>query len=428
MKYSRFIHLIALVLFQLYGGLAWAQEFTIQDIDETGTNQPLIAAEVINDSTIVIVGANAALRTTNTGQTWSATLVPGIFQDVTFPTDSIGYAIGFNSKIMKTVNQGVTWFEQNTSIIAPVHTGFRIAFLNADTGFAAFSNGPSYAFLATINGGVTWANTEEGSVYGRSRVLAINDSTIYALPDDISMFQSTDYGNTWEERPIPLGIGNTSDMFFFNPDTGIVAFGIFNIECGRDFIIARTEDKGINWLILDTMVCTNFNQISFPSIQVGYAQGKILVNGARVMWRTIDGGYSWTQVEYPVGQSCINNSCTMTCLACINNDTCFIPTNYGAIIKMTNGTGGLLNVPDEITGSKLRFKLFPNPAQTHVNIDAPDRIITFRLYNSMGAVVKSGQPFSERLELDLNGLAPGIYLVEVQTEKGVGVEKLVVEK
>jgi len=78
--------------------------------------------------------------------------------------------------------------------------------------------------------------------------------------------------------------------------------------------------------------------------------------------------------------------------------------------------------------SSIAFQLFPNPAQTHVSIQAGELITSFRLYNSMGAVVKSAQPFSERLELDLSGLAAGIYLVEVQTEMGVGVEKLVVEK
>jgi len=77
--------------------------------------------------------------------------------------------------------------------------------------------------------------------------------------------------------------------------------------------------------------------------------------------------------------------------------------------------------------TSISFQLFPNPAQTRAAIQSSERIISFRLYNSLGVVVKSGRPFSERFEMDLGGLAAGIYLVEVQTEKGVGVEKLVVE-
>ena len=77
--------------------------------------------------------------------------------------------------------------------------------------------------------------------------------------------------------------------------------------------------------------------------------------------------------------------------------------------------------------TSISFQLFPNPAQTRATIQSSERIISFRLYNSLGVVAKSGQPFSERFEMDLGGLAAGIYLVEVQTEKGVGVEKLVVE-
>lgn len=84
----------------------------------------------------------------------------------------------------------------------------------------------------------------------------------------------------------------------------------------------------------------------------------------------------------------------------------------------------LLNVFEKHNGS---FQIFPNPARARATIQSAERIIYFRLYNSLGIAIKAGQPHTERFELDLNGLTPGLYLVETQSDKGVGVQKLVVE-
>jgi|GEM_PF-3776369 len=73
------------------------------------------------------------------------------------------------------------------------------------------------------------------------------------------------------------------------------------------------------------------------------------------------------------------------------------------------------------------FELFPNPSSESTTIQSPDIIQEFILRNNVGLMIRRLQPFSERVELNLNGLAAGIYLVEVITEKGRGVQKLVVE-
>ena len=73
-------------------------------------------------------------------------------------------------------------------------------------------------------------------------------------------------------------------------------------------------------------------------------------------------------------------------------------------------------------------KLFPNPAQTQVRIelDKNAKLQEIRLFNAIGQLVLQQNATTENI-LDVSKLAKGIYVVHVQSDKGVLREKLMVE-
>jgi hypothetical protein len=89
----------------------------------------------------------------------------------------------------------------------------------------------------------------------------------------------------------------------------------------------------------------------------------------------------------------------------------------------------------EEVGIKNFFNIYPNPADEVINISMSDNIKLekVRVYNVAGMVVlnQSPQPPSPRgsqITLDVSGLVPGMYLLEVETTDGImEVKRLIVE-
>lgn len=403
-----------LSLYQLRG-----QNFEVFDNADTHTNQPLINATAINDSTIIAVGSHIILKTTDYGSTWEPTTIDGILNQVTFPSDSIGYAVGYNSLVMKTVNQGETWEYLNTSIIENTHTAFTVAFLNVDSGFVALANGPSFAFLTTYNGGETWENGEPGSVYGRQRLQKINDSTVYALPHDINFFRSTDYGHSWETVPLPHPEGRSNDMHFFSKDTGIVAIREFDVNCGSNYYLAQTNDGGETWQS-QYFTCRHFSSFSFPERYIGFANGTYYTTtGVRTYWRTSDGGETWEEREFPGGDSLFVSNSSITCFAFVDKDTCYMPTNYGTIIKMTNATNGISSVKEDSSQDSNDILIYPNPNNGNFEVAKSilnEGISEISIYSIDGRIVYQKKPNGlENIDISVPQLSSGVYILVILT-------------
>jgi hypothetical protein len=114
----------------------------------------------------------------------------------------------------------------------------------------------------------------------------------------------------------------------------------------------------------------------------------------------------------------------------------------GFRFMVTDGEGGFFGTPkfiaqplvnaNDLTVQKIDFNLAPNPATQTVWLSFSQPITgsaQVRMYNIAGQllleqVMVNGQ---ERLQMEVASLPKGIYVVQVETESGVGVRKLVVE-
>lgn len=266
--------------------------------------------------------------------------VNDMINDIYF-TDSLnGWAVTDGSPIsndtgyiMRTTNGGVNWVVQFDTT-DKFHT---IQFLDNNTGYAGGGFGRA-RFLKTTNGGMNWDfTTPFGSGTGNILDLKfINTSTGWICSDDNSgggVFKTINGGVNWirqlDQSYLP------KKLFFLNQDTGWVISDLRKLY--------RTNNAGTNWFLQG-----NWNFISciyFPSRDTGYASGD-----STGFMKTINGGSNWTRLNNPVPGGSYG-----LCVHFINNSTGWFGSNFGKVLKISDGqTVQYQNVPS-FTNNSIQF-------------------------------------------------------------------------
>jgi hypothetical protein len=102
----------------------------------------------------------------------------------------------------------------------------------------------------------------------------------------------------------------------------------------------------------------------------------------------------------------------------------------------------LTDIPSRDQELKGFVKIYPNPASEALQITSSEKMQSISMYDSKGDMVirwegdkgrheeggTRGQGEGEKRSMSLKGLAPGLYLVRVETEKGMVVRKVVVRR
>ncbi len=70
--------------------------------------------------------------------------------------------------------------------------------------------------------------------------------------------------------------------------------------------------------------------------------------------------------------------------------------------------------------------VYPNPTFNNLTIDAPQSAV-IEITNIQGQLVKTLAAIGNKTNIDVSALPSGVYIVEVRTEKGVGVRKFIKE-
>ncbi len=99
-----------------------------------------------------------------------------------------------------------------------------------------------------------------------------------------------------------------------------------------------------------------------------------------------------------------------------------MPFNF--IAKYANYTG----VSEPATG--FTFTLSPNPATDKIKFKSnsnSNNIVEYKIYDTLGRMVKNGTIKSSSIEINVSRLQSGIYFLNLQTTKGACTRKFVKE-
>ncbi len=251
-----------------------------------------------------------------------------------FVNSTTGFASGVGGAFLASADGGSTWALKHAAPTSGAIYG--VSFLSATTGFAA---GDVLALSETTNGGASWQaiNTSNISSTDRIRALYFTDQNTGFIgtanadgsSNAGSICQSTDGGQTW--NPI-IATSNGIYNINFIPGTN----GQNGVALGRSGVAYWTADGGMTWTAgTSDQPNAIISRSTFLSAALGYAvalDNSDTVNG--YVLRTIDGGQTWTTVY----------SCSPA-LDGIDNDgnETITAAGYGGVIVESTDAGGTWN-------------------------------------------------------------------------------------
>jgi photosystem II stability/assembly factor-like uncharacterized protein len=429
-------------------------------------NLPLLASIYFNKkNTGFAVGKGGAIiQTTDGGTEWSflsSKITSKNLNSTSFLNVNTGYAVGEGGTILKTIDGGSMWTHLNSGTSQNLYA---VCFNNVNTGFAV---GESGCILKTNNGGESWTTQVSGSNVSLRSVHFPVDDIGYAVGDSM-VLSTNDGGLTWTGQSLLRGRWDSegfklNSVFFTSADTGfvvghtggwmpngklyktvnggkdwtiltppelgyfVVFYSVFFTNAKTGYVsglsstgmmdgyptILKTIDGGLTW---NNYFCGITGVIYFPDADTGY-----IVGGGAIQ-KTTDGGTTWSNPLYVTGNA-------LHSISFPNSETGYIVGDNGTILKTTNG-GGLVSaaITQKVEST---FTIYPNPATNKISIATNSNQqgeTTICIFNMNGALLQQTKFQSQNLiELDVSNLTKGIYLVKIQTNKGIETKKLVVQ-
>ena len=302
-------------------------------------------------------------------------------KSIFFVNESIGFLVGQNGCLYKTINGGVNWFN-----IAPLNSSNDIyngvCFFDVNNGLVVGNNGK---ILRTWNGGVDWYAPPTTFTFDLTDVFFINASDCFAVGGS-QILSSHDGGTMWYTYSSYPTLYN--DVYFQNDQVGFAVgyYGTimkttdggetwnkeitcttneFNAVCARDsFFIAIGKNGSIEKYEIPQQITWSpntsidlsdpFNPIVYPFVTTNYkvnilfettpnVSDSVLISMAPFDYSSIDDTYLFcgnsielaSETEwFPIYNKQIYS---YSDLHFVNTDTGFVTTEDGRILKTTNG-------------------------------------------------------------------------------------------
>lgn len=429
--YKFIVHIIFLL-----PSVALFGQWTVIDTSKTHSSGVSFTDGYFFDDTTGIVvgginGTGVILKTTDAGESWSKTTVSSSLLAVHFPSRDIGYAVGYNKSIFKTIDGGATWSYQN----APVNSlfwAYSVFFINNDTGFVGIKNGPGYGFLKTYDGGQNWIKDTSYYVQHGKFDYKKSSNILYAIGGG-GLSKSFDKGNTWVNYAIPSNTNTAVSLSFINDTTGFATLTKNSgSPCYNYGSLIKTKDGGQTWQETPYM-CGWVSAMDFPSKKIGYMTGSgyDTINGIPeykygIVYKSYDSGETWQKMDSTATYSGITTGVGGRKMICTDTNTCYI-LSYGIIFKTTNGGGTITTgvkdtTKDEISG----FNIYPNPNNGSFTIAIDNfKNTTIEIYNVTGQLIANKSLTQNKTLVDLTTFSKGMYFVKVNTTNRTIVEKIV---
>ncbi len=236
---------------------------------------PLYTSYFINVNTGWVAGSDGGIwKTVNAGVSFfqQSQITANLFNSIRFIDNNIGLAAGGNGTIVKTTDGGLTWNFQQSGVLSTLYSIYTIDENNI------YISGAGGKILFTNNGGATWSNLSSGTAENLYSVYFMDMNTGFAVGGNTIglILKTVNGGTSWVSQN--SGTSNPLKSVFAASGTAIYA-------AGTNGVIIKTTNSGINWYSEISGTSSTLNQVFFIDNNTGYAVGN---NG--VILKTTDGG------------------------------------------------------------------------------------------------------------------------------------------
>lgn len=312
--------------------------------------------------------------------------------------------------IWKTTDGGTTWTKQTSALFSNLTDSYAnfVHFWDANNGIAAGDpESGEFEIYTTNDGGANWVRVDGANIpdpdvageYGYENRYAVSGNTIWFGTDLGRIFKSDDKGLTW----VAYNTDSTDfglDRFTFS-DTNKGLLMTYN-----PINLYSTTDGGATWNPVSTtgtVFNTDIAYIPGTSTVISASSANPLGSSYStddgVTWTTIDG------VSHGV-MSFLNNSFGFSAGLNVNATT-------GGIYKFS---GIPLKAPS--FDAKIKFAVYPNPTNGILHLNSESSLIKgAEVYDLIGRqVFYSNFSAANKIDLDLNPLQNGVYLLKVTSD------------
>lgn len=351
------------------------------------------------------------------------------------------YAGSNNSGVFLSSDNGNTWIAKNDGLPAfPAVNAFCIS------GNNIFIGGTFGVYLSTNNGS-SWTAMNNGLTSSGNPqyidALIMNGNNLLAGTDGHGIYVSSDNGSNWTATGLTSGVIYTFVKYESNIFAGTFQYGVY-----------LSSDNGISW----TQVNTGLS--SYPSVMSFAISGSNIfagTNGSGVYLST-NNGSSWTAMN--------NGFLAYTVMSlAISGSNIFAGTEKGVFLSTNNGSSwakvntGLPLNPDiealAISGNTLfagivgagvwkrslsdipvgikeinsfanDFEVYPNPAKDKLTIISLQKS-DMELLSIQGQKILQQQLHQGKTDIDISGLAKGIYILKLSNDEKTEVTRIVKE-
>ncbi|MEO8146508.1 MAG: T9SS type A sorting domain-containing protein [Bacteroidia bacterium] len=174
---------------------------------------------------------------------------------------------------------------------------------------------PTMEFTRTIDGGNHWNG---GTIPFTDQIMLglspLSASTAYIIStvtdySSSKLLKTTNGGVTWNELSVSPVTRFWDNIYFFNSNDGVI-YGDTALVTGPSFMIVyTTHNGGITWsLVPDANMATReYGESFYPSssTHIGNTLWTVSTNGR--VWKSIDKGEHWTVSSTPVTEAVVSN-------------------------------------------------------------------------------------------------------------------------
>jgi len=230
-------------------------------------------------------GSGRIYRTTDSGSSWTQVSASGSgVQGLHFVSPALGYAVGSDKLLLRTVDGGATWERQALAGAEgnPPLTTIRCS--GPDTCLITVAG--EDRLLRTPDGGATASSVSASSA--RINAVALSSPTrVVGVGNGGGTVTSDDCGVNFTT----VGGGIEGVFTRLRASSSSAAYA-----AGREGRVARTLDGGRTWDSIGVSTADDLVDVAFPTADVGFAldiSGTVLrTDNAGVTWRILDTGSS----------------------------------------------------------------------------------------------------------------------------------------